>query len=39
MNEQGKTICEIREAIDLFYTPNKHLGTDTPIPESCGAAA
>lgn len=35
MHEQGKNICEIRKEIDEFYEPNKHLGTDTPMPESC----
>ena len=35
MHEEGKTVCEIRKAIDEFYEPNKHLGTDTPMPEGC----
>ena len=35
MHEEGKDICEIRKAIDKFYEPNKHLGTDTPMPEGC----
>ena len=35
MHEQGKSICEIRKAVDDFYEPNKHLGTLTPMPEGC----
>lgn len=35
MHEQGKSICEIRNAIDTFYAPNAHLGTETPMPEGC----
>ena len=35
MHEVGKNICEIRKEIDRFYEPNKHLGTDTPMPEGC----
>ena len=35
MHEQGKGICEIRKEIDAFYEPNKHLGTETPMPEGC----
>ena len=35
MNEQGIDICTIRKEIDEFYEPNKHLGTDTPMPEGC----
>ncbi len=35
MHEEGKTVCEIRKAVDEFYAPNKHLGTDTPMPASC----
>ena len=34
-HEEGKSICEIRKEIDKFYEPNKHLGTDTPMPEGC----
>jgi len=37
MNEQGVDICTIRKEIDAFYEPNKHLGTDTPMPEGCAA--
>ncbi len=37
MLEQGKSVCDIRNAIDTFYAPNKHLGTDTPMPEGCSA--
>lgn len=35
MREQGKDICEIRKEIDKFYEPNKHLGTETPMPKDC----
>ena len=35
MHEQGVDICTIRKDIDKFYEPNKHLGTDTPMPEGC----
>jgi hypothetical protein len=35
MYEQGSDICEIRKTIDKFYEPNKHLGTETPMPEGC----
>ncbi|MBI4017493.1 MAG: hypothetical protein HY366_00945 [Candidatus Aenigmarchaeota archaeon] len=35
MHEEGKDICTIRKTIDEFYEPNKHLGTDTPMPEGC----
>lgn len=35
MLEQGKDICEIRKTIDDFYSPNVHLGTETPMPEGC----
>ena len=35
MHEQGKDICTIRKEIDKFYEPNKHLGTDTPMPIGC----
>lgn len=35
MHEQGIDICTIRKDIDKFYEPNKHLGTDTPMPEGC----
>lgn len=37
MHEAGKSICEIRDAVDAFYAPNKALGTNTPYPSSCGA--
>lgn len=35
MAENGIDICTIRNNIDTFYFPNRHLGTDTPIPEGC----
>ncbi len=35
MHDQGIDICTIRKEIDKFYEPNKHLGTDTPMPEGC----
>jgi hypothetical protein len=35
MQAEGKSACEIRKAIDAFYAPNKHLGTDTPMPAGC----
>lgn len=35
MHEQGIDICTIRKEIDKFYEPNKHLGTDTPMPAGC----
>ena len=35
MHEQGTDICTIRKEVDKFYEPNKHLGTDTPMPEGC----
>ena len=35
MHEQGTSVCEIRQEIDQFYEPNKHLGTDTPLPDGC----
>lgn len=35
MYEQGKDICTIRKEVDQFYEPNKHLKTDTPMPEGC----
>ncbi|MBR9707206.1 MAG: hypothetical protein GOV15_02100 [Candidatus Diapherotrites archaeon] len=35
MHEDGKDICEIRKEIDTFYEANKHLGTETPMPEGC----
>lgn len=35
MHEQGMDICTIRKEIDAFYEPNKHLGTETPMPEGC----
>ena len=38
MHEEGKNICEIRKAVDEFYAPNKHLGTDTPMPANCAAS-
>ncbi len=34
-HEEGVSICEIRKEIDKFYEPNKHLGTDTPMPAGC----
>ena len=34
-SEEGKDICEVRKTIDMFYEPNKHLGTETPMPEGC----
>ncbi|HLC68477.1 MAG TPA: PCYCGC motif-containing (lipo)protein [Candidatus Bilamarchaeaceae archaeon] len=37
MHEEGADICEIRNAIDEFYAPNAHLGTETPMPEGCTA--
>ena len=35
MSEQGKDVCTIRKEIDKLYEPNKHLGTDTPMPPGC----
>lgn len=35
MHEGGKTVCEIRKDVDSFYEPNKHLGTETPMPARC----
>ena len=35
MTAEGKTVCEIRKAVDDFYSPNKHLATNTPMPEGC----
>ena len=35
MLENGKNICEIRNAIDKFYAPNVKLATPTPMPEGC----
>ncbi len=35
MHEQGIDICTIRKEIDDFYEPNKHLGTETPMPANC----
>lgn len=35
MHEQGIDICTIRKEIDEFYEPNKHLGTETPMPANC----
>lgn len=35
LHMEGKNICEIIEEVDKFYEPNKHLRTDTPIPEKC----
>jgi len=37
MNDEGVDVCTIRNTIDAFYLPNKHLGTDTPMPEGCVA--
>ena len=37
MHEQGKDICTIRKEVDKFYEPNKHLGTETPMPAGCTA--
>src|SRR3989338_7124662 len=37
MHEAGAYICETRNAIDEFYAPNAHLGTETPMPEGCTA--
>lgn len=37
LSEEGKSVCDIRNEIDAFYAPNKHLGTDTPMPEGCVA--
>ena len=39
MYEQGTDICTIRNTIDKFYEPNKHLGTNTPMPEGCNATS
>lgn len=36
-NAEGKDVCAIRKEIDRFYLPNKHLGTNTPMPLGCGA--
>ncbi len=35
MHEQGKSMCEIRKAVDDFYKPNAHLATKTPMPPGC----
>lgn len=35
MHEQGIDICTIRNEVDAFYAPNKHLGTETPMPAGC----
>ena len=35
LTEQGIDICTIRNEIDAFYLPNKHLGTNTPMPPGC----
>lgn len=35
MHEQGIDICTIRKDVDSFYEPNKHLGTNTPMPAGC----
>lgn len=35
MHEDGSNICEIRDAVDNFYAPNKHLMTPTPMPTGC----
>ena len=32
---EGADVCTIRKEIDAFYEPNKHLATDTPMPEGC----
>lgn len=37
MKEEGKDVCAIRNEIDKFYEPNKHLGTETPMPAGCAA--
>ncbi len=37
MNEEGKGVCKIRYEIDKFYASNRHLGTDTALPEGCTA--
>ncbi|MDO8628666.1 MAG: PCYCGC motif-containing (lipo)protein [Nanoarchaeota archaeon] len=37
MQEEGKTICEIRQTIDNFYKPNIALATPTPMPAGCQA--
>jgi len=35
MFNQGKDICEIRNAIDTFYAANKDIATPTPMPAGC----
>ena len=35
MSEAGDDICTIRKAVDEFYKPNAHLGTETPMPSGC----
>ena len=35
MSEAGDDICTIRKAVDKFYKPNAHLGTETPMPSGC----
>ena len=35
MYEEGKDVCEIRNAIDEFYAPNADLATPTPMPAEC----
>ena len=35
MHEKGIDICTIRKEVDKFYEPNKHLGTETPMPDDC----
>ncbi|HLD13018.1 MAG TPA: PCYCGC motif-containing (lipo)protein [Candidatus Nanoarchaeia archaeon] len=35
MQEEGKSVCEIRNYIDDFYAPNKELATPTPMPQGC----
>ncbi|MDO8555562.1 MAG: PCYCGC motif-containing (lipo)protein [Nanoarchaeota archaeon] len=35
MQAEGEETCTIRQTIDTFYLPNKHLGTLTPMPEGC----
>jgi len=37
MYENNSQVCDIRNSVDSFYLPNKHLGTDTPMPEGCAA--
>ncbi len=35
MNEEGKTVCEIRKEIDSFFAEHKDLATPTPMPQGC----